>query len=69
MGTDLERGGDKRAVKVNRRIEARIRTERKLFEDLYAEVTGANRIPVNMALAQTMSDVRHGSAPRSSARR
>lgn len=58
-GDELARGGDKRAVKVNRRIEARVRTERKLFEDLWSEVTGQNKIPVNMAMAQGMSDVRH----------
>lgn len=58
-GTDLERGGDKRATKINRRIESRNRFEARQFENLWAEVTGENRVPVNMTLAQGMGDVRH----------
>jgi hypothetical protein len=56
-------GGDAKAIRAatrtNRRIEDRVATERKLFEDLFAEVTGANRIPVNTTLAKGIGDVRH----------
>ena len=49
----------KAAVKENRAHEARARRDRRLFENLYAEVTGANKIPANTTLAVTMSDARH----------
>lgn len=46
------------ATKTGRKIEARVRTERKLFEALYDEVNGANRVPVNPELARKMAEAR-----------
>lgn len=48
-----------KAAKANKAIENRVRVEKRLLEDLYAEVTGANRNPVNMTLARTLADARH----------
>ena len=47
------------ATKASRATEARIRVERRMTENLYAEVSGANRVPVSMTLAQGGADVRH----------
>lgn len=46
-------------VKANRGIESRIKLEKRLFDDLYAEVTGANQTPVNTTFATAMGDARH----------
>ncbi len=47
------------ATKANRNIESRVRLEKRLFDDLYAEVTGANQVPVNTTFATAMADARH----------
>lgn len=47
------------AVKGNRAVEARVRLEKRLFDDLYAEVTGANQVPVNTTFAAAMANARH----------
>jgi hypothetical protein len=49
-----------KATKQNRSSAARVAVERRLFEDLWSEVSGQNRIPVSTTLAQGMADVRHG---------
>lgn len=46
-------------VKANRAIESRVKLEKRLFDDLYAEVTGANQTPVNTTFATAMGDARH----------
>ncbi|WP_445486910.1 hypothetical protein [Rhodopseudomonas sp. RCAM05734] len=46
-------------VKANRSIESRVKLEKRLFDDLYAEVTGANQTPVNTTFATAMADARH----------
>jgi len=46
------------AARANRATEARVRLERRVFEDLWAETTGANRVPVNTTLANAIGDVR-----------
>jgi hypothetical protein len=48
----------KRAVKTNRRLDASTRRQVRSFEGLWAEVTGANRIPVDAELGKTVGDVR-----------
>jgi hypothetical protein len=55
--TDPENIG--KATRANRAIEARVKLERRLFEDLYAEVTGLNRVPVNTEMARVLGDTRH----------
>lgn len=55
---DLEKGGAAAATKLNRRIESRARGDAKQFEDLWAEITGANAVPVNMEMAKTLGDTR-----------
>lgn len=47
------------ATRRNRKIEARVRLERRMFEDLWNEVSGENRIPVSTTLAQQSANVRH----------
>lgn len=47
------------ATKTNQAIEARVATEKRLFDDLWAEVTGENRIPVGTTLATASANVRH----------
>jgi len=47
------------AVRTNKSIEARVKTEKRMFDDLWAEVTGENRIPVSTTLAITMANTRH----------
>jgi len=47
------------ATRQNRSIENRVRVERKLTDDLFAEVRGLNRIPQSLALARTLGDARH----------
>jgi hypothetical protein len=49
----------KTAALQNAAIEGRVSLERRLFENLYAEVSGENRIPVGTTLAQYSADVRH----------
>ncbi|NUU41373.1 hypothetical protein [Tardiphaga robiniae] len=46
-------------VKANRGIESRVKLEKRLFDDLYAEVTGTNQTPVNTTFATAMADARH----------
>jgi hypothetical protein len=46
-------------VKANKATEIRIATEKRMTEDLFAEVAGDNRIPVNTTLANTLGDARH----------
>jgi hypothetical protein len=46
------------AAKLNKRIDADVRAGRKRFDDLWAEVTGANDIPVNTTLATRLGDMR-----------
>jgi len=47
------------ATKQNRGIQNRVKIERKLTENLYAEVRGLNRIPQSLTLARGLGDVRH----------
>lgn len=47
-----------KAVKANRELEASVRRQAKSFEGLWAEVTGANRSPVDVQLGQTVGDAR-----------
>ncbi|KQW22152.1 hypothetical protein ASC80_01775 [Afipia sp. Root123D2] len=47
------------AVKTNRGIESRIKLEKRLFDDLYAEVTGSNQVAVNTTFATGMANARH----------
>lgn len=46
------------ATKANRAAENQAKRERRKFEALWAEVSGANKIPVSVTLAQNMADVR-----------
>lgn len=46
-------------VKANKATEIRIATEKRMTQDLFAEVAGDNRIPVNTTLANTLGDARH----------
>ncbi|MFA6267769.1 MAG: hypothetical protein WC670_18885 [Pseudolabrys sp.] len=46
------------AVKANRGIESRVKREKRLFDDLYAEVTGANQTAVSTTFATAMGDAR-----------
>ncbi len=55
--TDPGKAG--KATKANRAIAARVALERRMFEDLYAEVTGANRVPVSTEMARVLGDTRH----------
>jgi hypothetical protein len=40
--------------KQNQKIEGRVALERRVFENLFAEVTGQNKIPVNIEMAKRM---------------
>lgn len=57
-----EASGDAKAIaaaaRANKMTEARTKLESKLFENMWAEVTGTNNAAVNTALANTMGDVR-----------
>jgi hypothetical protein len=57
--TANEDGAFVQATRQNRQIEARVRRERRMFEDLWAEVSGENRIPVSTTFAQNSANVRH----------
>lgn len=46
-------------AKANMRTEGRVQGERRVFENLYAEVSGENKIPVNTTLASVMGNTRH----------
>lgn len=63
LGVTAPAGADAKAlaatVKQNRGIESRVRLEKRLFDDLYAEVTGSNQSPVNTTFATGMADARH----------
>ena len=48
----------KRAFKEARKIEARVARERSMFESLWDEVTGANRLPIDPELARHGYDAR-----------
>jgi hypothetical protein len=47
------------ATRQNRSIENRVKVEKKLTDNLYAEVRGLNRIPQSLTLARGIGDVRH----------
>jgi hypothetical protein len=47
------------AAKQNRRIDNRVKVEKKLTDDLFAEVRGLNRVPQSLTLARGLGDVRH----------
>lgn len=47
-----------RYVKQNQKIEGRVALEKRAFENLFAETTGQNRIPVNIELGRRMGEVR-----------
>jgi hypothetical protein len=49
----------KAAAKTNREIDNQVARQRKRFDDLYAEVTGANRVPVNTTMAEGFATARH----------
>ncbi len=57
--TDLAEASVAEATRINRRLEAQAKGDKKALENLYAEVSGANRIPVDSVLAQRLGDVRH----------
>jgi hypothetical protein len=44
--------------KQNQKIEGRVALERRVFENLFAEVTGQNKIPVNIEMAKMVGDSR-----------
>jgi len=51
--TAPEAGGSKelaKAARTNKRIEGQANRDRKQFEDLFSEITGTNKIPVNAAI-------------------
>lgn len=48
-----------KAAKQNRRIAARGAAEARAVENLYAEVSGANRSPVHVEAARALADTRH----------
>jgi hypothetical protein len=48
-----------RAVTANRKVEANAAVQQRMFENLFAEVTGQNKIPVNTELARRMGDIRN----------
>jgi hypothetical protein len=48
-----------KATRANRIIEARINLERRMFESLYDEVSGLNRVAVSTTLAAGVGNVRH----------
>jgi hypothetical protein len=47
-----------KGVKANRKLESSLRRQTKAFEGLWAEVTGANRIPVDVEIAQGVGNMR-----------
>jgi hypothetical protein len=48
------------ALKLNQRIEAQVRAGKRSFENLWAEVTSSNDVPVNIQLAHGMSELKGG---------
>ncbi len=48
------------ALKANTRIEAQLRSGRRSFDNLVAEVTNANNVPVNIEWAHRASEARSG---------
>lgn len=46
------------AARLNKKVAAEVNADRKRFEDLWAEMTGLNRVPVNQDFAATMGNVR-----------
>lgn len=55
---DMAKGGVKGAVRANEKIASRISSEKKSLENLYADVTGANRVPVSTEIARRAADAR-----------
>lgn len=47
-----------RTVRANQKVEGRVGLERKMFENLFSEVTGQNKIPVNIELGRRLGDAR-----------
>jgi len=48
----------RKATTANRKIASQVARDRKQFEDLYADVTGLNQIPVNQTMANALGDMR-----------
>lgn len=48
-----------RFMRQNQKIEGNVALQRRLFENVFAEVTGQNKIPVNVELGRRMGDVRN----------
>lgn len=56
--TGAEAGSDVAAVRANRKLEDKARSQAVRLEDVFDEVTGRNRIPVSTAIAAGMGDLR-----------
>jgi len=56
-------GADRAAIATakrhNDRLEGDLGSERRRFENIWAEVSGENRVPVNLATAERWANVRH----------
>ena len=57
--TDLSPESIAAATKQNRKLEAQAARDKKALDNLYAEVSGTNSVPVDGVLAQRLGDVRH----------
>ncbi len=55
---DLAKGDLKAAVRINQKIASRANVEKKSLGNLFAEVSGANRVPVSTEIARRAADAR-----------
>jgi hypothetical protein len=55
---DLEKGGVAEATRLNQKIAARNGSDQQRLKNLYAEVAGTNRVPVNSEIARRFADTR-----------
>lgn len=55
---DLTADSAKKATRINERIGSRTESEKKSLRNLFADVTGANRVPVSTEIARRAADAR-----------